>query len=137
MKFFRRIREILAAPMILSLLIVTIPAPAWSAENIGTDTLIEESVHAAERALVYEFMSRDDVQQEMMNLGVDPDEALYRLNTLSDSEIQQIAGDIQSMPAGEGALETVLGAALVVFVILLITDFMCLTNVFRFAPCAG
>jgi hypothetical protein len=123
--------------MILSLIIVTMPTPAWSAENIGTDTLIEESVQAAERALVYEFMSREEVQQEMISLGVDPDEAMNRLDTLTDSEIQQIAGEIQTMPAGEGALETVLGVALVVFVILLITDFMCLTNVFKFAPCAG
>ena len=137
MKFFRSIREIMAAPMIFSLIAVTMPAPAWGAENVSTDTLIEESVHAAERALVYEFMSREDVQQEIISLGVDPDEAMNRLNTLSDSEIQQIAGEIESIPAGQSALGTVLGAALVVFVILLITDFMCLTNVFKFAPCVG
>jgi hypothetical protein len=41
------------------------------------------------------------------------------------------------MPAGQDALGTVVGAALVVFIVLLITDIACLTRVFDFTRCAA
>jgi hypothetical protein len=67
---------------------------------------------------------------------VNPDEALKRIDSLSDSEIRLIAERISTMPAGEGAVGPVVGALVGVFIILLITDLLCLTTVFNFTKCA-
>ena len=48
------------------------------------------------------FLSRDDVQREMQALGVDPEEAKQRVNSLSDAELSRIAGHIGEDPAGQG-----------------------------------
>jgi hypothetical protein len=71
----------------------------------------------------------------MGSMGIDPEEAYNRLNSLSDSEIQQIAGQIKNLPAGAGAIESIVGAAVLIFIILLITDLLCLTNFFNFTTC--
>lgn len=136
MTVFHQIRQVLALPLIFSLIIGTFPVHLFAAPNVSTDELIQESSIQAERELVHEFMSREDVRDEMTSLGVDPDEALGRINSFSDSEIQQIAGQITSLPAGEGAIGTIVGAAVTIFIILLITDLLCLTTFFNFTKCA-
>ena len=81
---------------------------------------------------VLTYMARDDVRQELVNQGVDPDEAITRVAALSDAEISQIAQRIDQLPAGEGAVGAVVGALLLVFIILLITDVAGVTDVFDF-----
>jgi len=51
---------------------------------------------------------------------------------LSDEEIQQIAGRLDELPAGEGGVGVVVGAILIIFLVLLITDLMGLTDVYPF-----
>jgi hypothetical protein len=41
------------------------------------------------------------------------------------------------MPAGQDAATAVIGAAVTIFIILLITDILCLTHVFNFTRCAN
>ena len=68
----------------------------------------------------------------MVAFGVDPEEARARVASLSDREIGQIAGQIDRLPAGQGVLVALIGAALFVFLVLLITDLLGLTHVFPF-----
>ena len=50
----------------------------------------------------------------------------------SDEEVQQIAGRLDELPAGEGFVGVVIGAALIIFLVLLITDLLGLTDVYPF-----
>ena len=68
----------------------------------------------------------------MAALGVDPAEAARRVGGLSDAEVQRIAGELDRLPAGQGAVGAVIGAALLIFIVLLITDLLGLTDVFPF-----
>ena len=86
----------------------------------GQDGQALRRTHAAHRL--------DDVD----DLSVDPEEAARRVAGLSDEEIEQIAGRLDDLPAGEGALGAVIGAILVIFLVLLITDLQGLTDVFPF-----
>ena len=54
----------------------------------------------------------------MMALGVDPAEATLRVDALTDEELILLAGRLEDLPAGEGAMTTfVLVAFIVAFVI--------------------
>jgi hypothetical protein len=75
---------------------------------------------------------REDVQNQLQAEGIDPNEALTRVATLSDAEIRQIAARIDSMPAGQGVAEALISALLIIFIVLLITDLVGLTDVFPF-----
>jgi hypothetical protein len=72
------------------------------------------------------------VRQQMVALGVDPAEAMGRVASLSDAEVQQIAGHLDRLPAGGDAVVAVIGAAVLIFLVLLVTDLLGLTHIFPF-----
>lgn len=136
MHIFKRLQKLLALPLILMLAFSTFSATAVQAKMVGTDQVISQDSVSADRARIIDFMEREDVRAEMESLGVSPDEAISRVHTLSDEEVQRMAGHLDEMPAGEGAIGAIVGAIVFVFVVLLFTDILCLTNVFDFTRCA-
>lgn len=107
----------LAAGLLVSLL----PAGAVRAEFLSTDRTIERQDVESERARVAGFLARQDVRQQMTELGIDADEAATRVGSMSDAEIAQLAGKIDALPAGQarrGSLVLVL--LLVVLILILI-----------------
>jgi hypothetical protein len=46
--------------------------------------------------------------------------------------VREIAGRLDQLPAGQSAVGAVVGAILIIFLVLLITDLLGLTNVFPF-----
>lgn len=83
----------------------------------------------AERTLVLQALQRAEVKAKMQELGIDPDAALERVAALSDEEISSLSKDIETAPAGGN---DVLVIALVVFLVLLLTDILGYTNIFPF-----
>jgi hypothetical protein len=132
---FLRFSRAIALTMTLVLLIGSLPLGVAQAALITTDRVIgdqagDDAQH--ERRKVDAFLQRQDVRDQMVAFGVDPQEAQTRVASLSDREIRQIAGQIDRLPAGQGVFVALIGAAVFVFVILLITDLLGLTHVFPF-----
>lgn len=122
----------MALAMAIVVALVSMPAGVARAAMIPTDEVIGEQAASGERARVEAFLLRADVQAQMAALGVDGDEAALRVAGLSDAEIRQIAGHLDRLPAGEGAVGSIIGAAVLIFLILLLTDLLGLTDVFPF-----
>lgn len=118
--------------LIFSFLFLNFTVQAAKAEMIGTETAIVLAKEENSRARVTAFLERMDVQQVMERQGVDAMEAMKRVNTLTDEEILRLAQKIDQLPAGGNGIGTVVGAILVIFLVLLITDILGLTHVFTF-----
>ena len=118
--------------MIAVMFCISGPIGAAHAALITTDQVIGEQSAGDDRARVLDFLSRQDVREQLEAMGVDADEALARTETLSDVEIQQIAGRLDELPAGEGAVGAIVGAIVLIFLVLLLTDLLGLTDVFPF-----
>ena len=128
MKVFKKFVAIALA----SLMVMNIaPMGLAQAKMVTTDQVLEQSDPASDREKVRNFLLREDVRDQLVTLGIDPQEAESRVAGLSDAEIQQIAGRIDELPAGEG-LGVVVGAILIIFLVLLITDILGVTDVFPF-----
>jgi hypothetical protein len=82
-----------------------------------------------ERSRVLSILDREDVLAQLRVHGVSPADVKARVAAMSDDEVAQLAGQIDSLPAG-GA--DVLAVILAVFIILLITDLLGLTHIFPF-----
>jgi hypothetical protein len=109
-----------------------VPAPARAA-LIGTDVAVGEALYAGSRsahlAKVEAALARADVQGQLQKLGVAPADARLRVAALTDAELAQLAGHIDALPAGgDGGLLAVIG---VLFVVLLILDYLDVVNVFH------
>jgi hypothetical protein len=128
----KTLRQSLAIGLAVLMAVLTVPSGFAQAKMVTTEQVIERSNPSNDRARVTNFLMREDVQQQLTRLGVDPEEATRRVATLSDEEVQEIAGRIDELPAGEGGIGIIVGAILIIFLVLLITDLLGLTDVFPF-----
>jgi hypothetical protein len=106
---------------LLAVSLIALPyAPQTQAGMIGVDEALAAQ-RQAERGKLQGFLARADVQRELAVLGVGPAAAAERANALTDDEVQQLAGRIDSLPAGADI--STAGLLLVLIVILLIFMF--------------
>ena len=71
-----------------------------SAGMIGVDQLATSSSAQLDRAAVLAVLDRPEVVSQLQSQGVDPATARERVASMSDSEVQALNGQIQSLPAG-------------------------------------
>lgn len=124
-----------ARQFVLSLLtlclFVTAPVAPAHAAIISTEEAISRAVDAQTRealeARVSAVLLRDDVRAQLGALGVDPDQASQRVQSLTLTELQQLNGRLDQLPAGAGALE-VIG---LVMLVLLILEIVGVIDVFK------
>ena len=132
MNSLRHSMKSLALLMALVMAAASLPINLANAAMVTTDQVVAEASQANDRVRVMDFMAREDVRQQLEALGIDPDEAAQRALSLSDEEVQQIAGQMDQLPAGQNAVGVIVGAIVLVLLVLLITDLLGLTNVFPF-----
>ncbi len=134
MLVFRKFSKFIALPMAAFMLVVSMPIGMANAALVTTDQVIDKAGVEADRTLVAAYMARQEVRRQFEEMGIDPDEAASRVNGLSDAEIQQVAARINEMPAGQATnvLVVVISAALLIFLVLLVTDLLGLTDIFPF-----
>ena len=125
-------KRVVAAGLAVLMAMTSMPIGIANAEMVTTDTVIQQYNSTEDRTLVMDFMLREDVQQQLTLLGVDPEEAARRVASLSDEEIQQIAGRLDELPAGQDGFAAVAGVILIIFLVLLVTDLLGLTDIFPF-----
>lgn len=121
-----RLRKTIAALLIVSISGVALPLPVQAA-MIGTDAAAVSS----DKQRIATFLNRSDVRAKLESYGVNPADAKARVAALSDEEAGKLVQQIDSAPAG-GDAGAVVGLALLVFVILIITDYLGYTHIFPF-----
>lgn len=100
--------------------------PAAQAGIVGTQTVLQLDQRETRMNRINAALMREDVQRELINLGVAPSEVQERLAAISDAELRQIEGQLSTLPAG-GNVVAVVG---VVFIVLIILELLGVTNVF-------
>ncbi len=131
-RLFRRIAAATAFVFALASTPIA-PAAAEMIPNSGVVASEETAMSPSEaRDVVSGFLAREDVAAELEAMGVAPEEAQARVGALSDAEAVSVAQKIEDAPAGQGALGAIIGAGLIIFLVLLITDLLGFTKVFGF-----
>lgn len=128
----RKFCRVVVAAVVAGLFVTSMPMPRAQAALVTSDELAMQRSVAADRARLNDLVAREDIQRELKAYGISPEEAQARINSLTDEEVAQVAGRLDELPAGQSALGVIVGAALVVFIVLLITDIAGLTKVFPF-----
>lgn len=132
MQGLRRLRRGVALVLAVVMFVVSMPLGVAQAALVSTEQMLAGGDSAADRARVLAFLDRAEIREQIAALGVDPNEAAARVAALSDEQVREIAGQLDQLPAGQGAVAAVIGAILIIFLVLLITDLLGLTNVFPF-----
>ena len=126
------IRKPLAILLVMTFFSLTIVGTQAQAALVGTSQIIDQGYQEVERDRLRAFLDRAEVRDQLEALGVDSDIARARIDSLTNEEVADIVDRLDQLPAGGDGFATLVGAALLVFIILLITDLLGLTDIFPF-----
>ena len=117
------IRRFIASLLILSLASLGVAAPAQAA-MVATDA----AVAGTERGRISSLLDRADVRSQLLAYGVDAADVKTRVAAMTDDEAAQLAAQLDSLPTGG----SIVGAIVLVFLVLLITDILGFTKICPF-----
>lgn len=108
-------------------LLTSIFVPAAGAKMIGTSMYLDRmDHHSPPTEELQTLLTREDVREKLVALGVNPDDAARRIAALTPEEAAALQKRIHDLPAGSGVL-SVLGVVLVVLIVL---ELVGVTNIF-------
>jgi hypothetical protein len=114
------LRRLLAALLVVTTGMTAMPVQA---------AMLAADASSVERQRIASVLERADVRAQLAARGVSLGEAQARVAALTDAEAAELAAGIDALPAGGIG---VLGVALVVFLVLLLTDILGYTKIFPF-----
>jgi hypothetical protein len=117
-----RFQRTVASLLVVCVCGISVPLPALAA-MIETQSVAASS----NRDRLASMLDRADIVAQLELYGVNSADVKARVDALTDDEAAQLAGKMDSAPAG-GLLELIL----IVFLVLLITDLLGYTHIFPF-----
>ena len=122
------IRTTIVAPTLFIFCVMTLWLPAANAALLDTaSALTNPDVASTDDDAIQAFLARETVQQQLVQMGVNPELAMARVNALTATERQLLEQNISDLPAGAGAVE-VIG---IVFIVLLILELVGVIDIFK------
>lgn len=112
--------------------LIVVPYQSIFAAMITTDVAVESERAEKSREDLKQLISRENIEKYLIAQGIDPVEVKSRIDSLTDAEAIALADQIEELPAGGGAVGIIIGAALIVFLVLLVTDILGYTDIFPF-----
>ena len=106
--------------LMISFTLTELPVMKAQASMISTSEAFDFTKRDQAEKNVSEFLHRGDVKDQLVKLGLNPEEAQRRLASLSDKEVKELSADIeQSRAAGDlgGILVLVLLIVLIIFLV--------------------
>lgn len=117
--------------LVVLMLMLSLPYQSALAALIGTEELMGSQKAVEARSYITSVLAREDIQKALMARGIDPIEAQARVGTLTDQEAIEFASTMEQLPAG-GVIGYIVGLAVLVFLVLLVTDILGYTDIFPF-----
>jgi hypothetical protein len=127
MDTFRRMTKPVSYAVAAGMLALSLHLPVANAAMVGTEAVVHAAQAQQQRDRIHQTLDREDVKMKLMSLGVDPAQVQARVDALTDDEAQRLAKQMDEMPAGG-----IVGAIVLIFLVLLITDLLGMTDVFSF-----
>jgi phosphoribosylamine-glycine ligase len=130
MKFFKRTVKPTSIFLAIVLLLVSTSYQSASAAMIGTEKLLQAENPQKKRDYLHQLVAREGVKRALIARGIDPLEAQRRIQSLTDEEVQLIAGKIDGLSAGGGVFIYSMIVVAVIIATVLIFNFTSITDVF-------
>lgn len=104
--------------------------PLAQAAMLGTPQVLQEQRQQVDRQQLLRMLDDQQVQQKLLELGVDRQQVAERINRLTAAELAQFNQQLAQEPAGG-----IIGVIILLLVIFIITDMLCATDIFSFVKC--
>ena len=128
MNLSKTVTRITAKVLLMMFVSISCLIPMAQASMIGTQQMMDNSQAQQDRAQLASMLQREDLAAQLKQAGVDPQQLQARVDTLTDQEVATLTEQLNQLPAGSG----ILGTAVFIFLVLLVTDITGYTDVFPF-----
>lgn len=133
MKLIRQRSKSASVFLVILMVLLTVPFQPVLADMIETEATLNMSAKGQDaRNMIKSILAREDARAVLRAQGIDPVEAMARVDSLTDAEAVRIADQIEELPAGGNFLIGLLVAVGIIVLILAITDALGYTDVFTF-----
>ena len=100
MNLINRVRKPTGFALAILFLLFSVCHQTVSAAMVGTEVMLASDHSPDTRGYLRDLISRKDIQRELVLLGIDPEEARARVDSLSNGELAMIAPVLADLPAG-------------------------------------
>ena len=119
MKLDNPVLRILSLYLALAMLLLTLPSQGWA--------MLMPSGQAAparqtDMITIQKALESSVVKQRLMDYGFSSEEAMSRINKLTDMEIHQFAGNLDSIQAGADAVDALIFLVLVAIIVVVVLE---------------
>ena len=98
------------------------------AGNVSSAVVIEQQRSAITKQQILSMVDSNEVQQQLVALGVSSADAVNRINNLTHAELSQLNMQINDAPAGSG----IVGTIVTVLVVVAVLDLLGITDAYSF-----
>ena len=98
------------------------------AGNVSSTVVIEQQRSAITKQQILSMVDSNEVQQQLVALGVSSADAVNRINNLTHAELAQLNMQINDAPAGSG----IVGTIVTVLVVVAVLDLLGITDAYSF-----
>ena len=102
-----------------------------SAALVNTQEVLSNQQFLVDKQQMIELVNSDELKEQLKSYGITSEMAEERIKIMTPDELAAFNAALENDPAG-GSL---LGAAVLIFVVFIFTDMMCATDLFTFVDC--
>ncbi len=123
MKSFKR-----TLALILSISLFSISFGHAHAAIVTNDQIIHQAQQEIDKTTLLTMINHLDVQEQLLSMGVSSTDIKERIKQMTQEEIAQLNSQLDNLPAGGD----ILGIAVLIFIVFVVTDVIGATDLFPF-----
>jgi hypothetical protein len=116
MSLFSKSKRILTALLVFSFCSLGMQSVSV-AGIVSSSEMVAAHQDQLSRDQLKTWMAREEVREQLVDMGVDVETAIARVDSMTDSEVQQLSAKMDEFPAASGFVETAVLAFLVLVVL--------------------
>lgn len=117
-----------ALAIALSISLTSLSLGSAQAAIVSNQQIIDKTYQVNDKQTLLQTINREDVQQQLLSMGVSSADIESRINQMTHEEIAQLNQQMTELPAGADGL----GIVVLVFLVFVITDIIGATDIFPF-----
>lgn len=111
--------RILSLYLVLAMLVLSLPSQGWAMFMPSVPTA---PARQTDMITIQKALESSVVKQRLMDYGITSEEVLSRINKLTDKEIHQFAGNLDSLQAGADGVDVLIFLVLVAIIVVVIIE---------------